>query len=65
MKLPCTLALDPDLRDQIDAVAMREERSRSAVAARAIRAGLAAASAPTDHAPGGQPGTPQPRNEAP
>jgi predicted transcriptional regulator len=60
MKAIVTITLDPDIRDQLDTAAAREERSRSAVANRAIRAGLAAGSQPA--CPGAA-RAPEPRDE--
>jgi predicted transcriptional regulator len=42
MKLRTTLALEPALRDALDRLAESEERSRSYIAARLLREGVAA-----------------------
>jgi predicted transcriptional regulator len=42
------VTVPPDLRDRLDALAAQEERSRSYIAARAIRAYLAALERPAD-----------------
>lgn len=42
MKRPTTLNIDDDIRGMLDQIATREERSRSWIADRLIREGLAA-----------------------
>jgi len=42
MKLCVSLALEREVRDALDAIALREERSRSQVASRMLREGVAA-----------------------